>query len=388
MKNILLITPAFRPNLGGVEVHLNDLTNYLSTHGYFTYVLTYQPITTKAKGLGVEISPNLEIHRYSWISGNYFNVFVNLHPIFNFLYLTPYLFIRSFFFMLVNNRKVDVIHAIGLSSAFSARILKILFNKPVVMSTETLFNFKEKTLFFTISRWLLSGLDGILAQSYDSKKELVSLGLDPKKIKIFSHWIDQEKFKPSLKKAALRKKLGWQNVFTALYVGRLIPEKGIRLVLETLSKISQKISLKIVGDDGPELNAVLSATKHFPNIHFLGKIPHDDLPPIYSASDVMIYPALYKEDMAYSILDSLSCGTPVIVTNPGSGAYRLPEKVAFLVHPEVNEIVDKVNYLITHPDVAQDMSEQSARFAKKFGPRLAKVITTMYDSIYVGQKTA
>lgn len=375
---ILILTPAFRPNLGGVETHLTDLTEYLSTHGYFTYVLTYQPITTSVRGPNLEPIPNLEIHRYSWLSGNYFNLFVNLHPIFNFLYLTPYLGLRAFIFLLTHD--VDVIHAIGLSSAFSARILKTIFHKPVIMSTETLFNFPPGSLFTKISRWVLSGLDRILAQSEQSRQELISIGLNPKKITVFSHWINQDVFKPA-NKVDLKKKLGWENKFTVLYVGRLIPEKGVRLVIESAIRIGPKISLKIIGAGGPELEFVQAAAQRHPYIKFLGGFSYRDLAPYYAAADVLIYPALYKEDMAYVLLDALSCGTPVINTNPGSGIYKLSPDSSFVILPTTSAIIAKINYLRSHPKKAGEMSLAAVKFSAKFGPALAKTITSRYDSL-------
>ncbi len=377
-KTIIILTPAFSPNVGGVETHLDDLTDYLHTHKYFTYILTYQPITSQTRGLGLERKPNLEIHRYNWISGNYFNIFVNLHPIFNFLYLTPYLGLRSFMFLLNHRKEIDVIYCIGLSTAFSGIIFKYLFNIPVIMTTETLFNFKSNTLFAKVVRWLSGNLDAILAQSDQSKQEFMDLGVPPQKITVFSHWINQNIFKPVDKKQA-KEKLKWENKFTILFVGRLIPEKGVRLVIDAVKKIGQTVNLKIVGDDSSELEYVLKSQST--NINFLGKIPHSQLPVYYQAADVLIYPALYKEDMAYVLLDALSCGTPVINTNPGSGVYRLPKDVAFIIKPDVENIVKYTRYLVAHPKVCQSMSKAAAKFAHKFGPRQAAIITHVYDQL-------
>lgn len=379
---VLILTPAFRPNLGGVESHLDDLTEYLRTHGYFTYVLTYQPITTIAAGPGFEKLPLLEIYRYSWFQGNYFNQFVGLHPVFNFLYLTPYLLLRAFIFLLFHRRQVDLIHAIGLSAAFSGLLLKVIFRKPIVMTTETLFNFIPGTAFARVAKWTLSHLDGILAQSEESKSEMLALGIPTQKITVFSHWVNQDALKPVPSKSAAKKKLGWKTKFTLLYVGRLIPEKGIRLTVATAKELGGDFQLQIIGSEGPELDFVKKAAEENTNIEFLGKFSHSDLAPYYAAADVLVYPALYQEDMAYVLLDSLSCGTPVISTNPGSGIYHLPQNCAFVVAPTVEAIGEKVKYLSSHPAQAQAMSRAAVKFASRFGPTLAKTITRLYDSLH------
>ena len=376
--SVLILTPAFRPNLGGVEVHLNDLSEYLRKNDFYTYVLSYQPITTKAKGKGYERRRNLEVYRFNWISGNFFNVFVNWHPVFNFLYLTPYFAIRTFFFLLSKHRKIDVIHAIGLSTTFPAVFFRKLFGIPVVMTTETIFNFEKGSMFSKVSKWVIDNIDHLLAQSDDSKKEFVDLGIPKNKITVFAHWINQDIFKPVDKKK-LKKKLGWEDKFAILYVGRLIPEKGIRITVDVAKILGNKVQLQIIGDDGPELPYVKKAMKmESTDIHFIGKVPHDDLPPYYGAADVFVYPALYKEDMAYVLLDAMSCGTSVINTNPGSGIYKLSSDVGFVVEPEVKAIADKVAYLLNHPKKAARMGREAAKYAVKFGPKMAKTITDVY----------
>ena len=377
---ILILTPAFRPNLGGVETHLTDLTEHLAKNDYFSYVLTYQPITVSIKGLGVEKKKNLEVHRYSWFSGNYFNIFVNWHPIFNFFYLTPYLAVRSFLFLLTHHSKVDLIHAIGLSVAMPAVVFKRVFKKPVIMTTETLFNFNSKSLFAGVAKWVVENTDILLAQSEQSKKEFVDLGVNPKKIVVFSHWVDLNLFKPTDKSVA-KKRLGWENKFTVLYVGRLIPEKGVRLAIGAFEKVANGCQMKIIGSEGPEEEFVKQKAVQNSNIDFLGSKSYRELAKYYQAADVLVYPALYKEDMAYVLLDALSCGTPVINTNPGSGVYALSEDVAFVVKPYEGEIADKIELLMKNSKLAGSMSKQARRFATRFGDRLAKIITDVYDKL-------
>ena len=47
MYKSLIITPFFRPNVGGVETHLDDLVYELNNLNFRTLVLTLSPVTTK-----------------------------------------------------------------------------------------------------------------------------------------------------------------------------------------------------------------------------------------------------------------------------------------------------------------------------------------------------
>ena len=65
-KGILILTPFFSPNTGGVETHLDDLVEYLVKRSYQVYVLTYQPLMNNIQAQSVEKKPNLEIRRIKW----------------------------------------------------------------------------------------------------------------------------------------------------------------------------------------------------------------------------------------------------------------------------------------------------------------------------------
>lgn len=379
-KRILILTPFFSPNLGGVETHLNDLYEHLRTNNFFVYVLTYQPLTTPVKGKTVEKKKNLEIHRFYWLSGNLFPRFEKLPPIFNFLYLTPYLGLKTFIFLLINKDKVDIIHGFGLNAAFIARCLKIIFGKKIVMSTEALYGYKRGTIFANICSWVLKGFDKILAQSEASKEEMIRIGVPEKKIKVFAHWVNQKKFKPGNKRK-LKKQLGWDDKFTTLFLGRLIESKGIHVVLEVAKKTKKEINFKIIGDDGPELQKVKEAEAKLDNLEYIGRVSYENLPPYYGAADVFLYPALYQEDMSRAILELLSCGTPVINTNKGSGIYALDDSVAIITEPDPDEIKGKLEFLFDHPKKLTQMTKNCRPFAKKFGPSFAKIITKAYEEI-------
>ena len=117
-KGILILTPFFSPNVGGVETHLDDLVTGLDKRDYRVYVQTYSPITTD----GADWKPfekrgnSIEIRRYKWFGKNLFHK-VEKFPFVDFLYITPYLFLRTFIWLTFNHSKVNVIHAQGFNAA-------------------------------------------------------------------------------------------------------------------------------------------------------------------------------------------------------------------------------------------------------------------------------
>lgn len=376
-KRILLISPFAPPNLGGIESHLEDLYEYLRKNGYQVTLLTYQPLSSNLKAPAKEEKRNLKIIRYRWFGNNLFIILTRYPPIFNFLYLTPYLLLRTFLFMLFHYQRIDVVHCFGLNPAFIGRVLKLFFKKRTIMSFANLYDFQKETLFGKICYWVLKEFDKILVSSQASKKDVLKLGLPKNKVVVYTHWINLKHFQPGDKKK-LKKKLGWEDKFTVLFVGRMIPEKGVKIVLTVAKRIKEGIQFKLIGDDGPELVKVRKAARQLNHLEYLGKIANDQIAPYYQAADVFVYPALYNEDLALVLLEALACGTPVINTNPGSGIYRLQPSFSFVTPPSAKEIQEKIELLYSHPDLHQKMCQQAIVFAKKFGPNLAKKITAYY----------
>lgn len=377
VENVLLITPFAPPNIGGVETHIEDYYNYLAKSGYNVTVLTYQPLTSKIKGLSIEKHKNLTIHRFNWIGFNLFPRFEKFPPIFNFLYLTPYLGLRSFIFMLKNRETVDVIHAFGLNSAFIARILGMIFNKNIYVSMEALYEFNSKTFFGKVCKWVFDGFHTVLVGSEESKVDVMNLGVPATQIFVYTHWIDLDHFKPQNKKT-LKKKLGWKDTFTVIYVGRLIPIKGIAVFLE-VAKMSNKNIQFVIAGDGTEADKVRAAAKEFPNILYLGRVPNTEVATYYAASDMLIYPALYNEDLSLVLLESLATGTPVINTNMGSGVYKLQKDFAFVVPADPKKMKEKVELLYKDPVLRNSMAKNGIQFANKFGIELADLIIQKYE---------
>lgn len=73
-KSVLIVTPFFRPNIGGVETVLNNLIKANKDFGYHSIVVTYQPLTVKVKGLKYEKGDGFEIYRVNWFGTGWFNV--------------------------------------------------------------------------------------------------------------------------------------------------------------------------------------------------------------------------------------------------------------------------------------------------------------------------
>lgn len=111
-----------------------------------------------------------------------------------------------------------------------------------------------------------------------------------------------------------------------LVVGRLVPYKGVGVLLDALATLRDAPPLLIVGD-GPLRSALeRQAGRLGVDATFLGRVPDEALPSLYRGARITVLPSANgQEAFGIALAESLACGTPVV-------ASRLPgvEEVASL----------------------------------------------------------
>ncbi|MET0373020.1 MAG: glycosyltransferase, partial [Rhizorhabdus sp.] len=187
--------------------------------------------------------------------------------------------------------------------------------------------------------------DGLLAVSAALRDDMIAMGLPGERIGVHYTGVDRTMFRPQDRRAA-KAALGVEGplVVTA---GNLIPLKGQGQVIEAMRALPG-VSLLIAGR-GPEhdrLAAQIAAGGLGNRARLLGALPHDQLPGLYAAADVVALPSA-SEGLANVWVEALACGTPVVITNVGGArevvdrpaAGRLVERTAEAVAAGISEVL-------------------------------------------------
>jgi len=366
-KGILILTPFFSPNIGGVETHLDDLVKELDKLNYSVYVHTYSPLTTtEVKWKQRETIHNIHIYRYPWFGKNIFHK-VEKYPLIDFLYLTPYICLRTFFWMLYNHQKITTINSHGFNGAVAGNILAFFFRKKHVTSTHALYDNHPKSFTAKLTSFILNRTDMVLAQSVHSKNQLISWGVKNSKIALYRYWVDPYKFNNKISKIS--------SDFKVLFISRLIPKKGTRIIIKIAQKLPQ-IKFTIIGS-GPESDYI--SNQKLPNINFLGKVNNKDLINHYSDSSLFIQPALYQEGFTRTIMEAIACGIPVIASNIGTIPEIVDPSVSILVKPTANNFQSALIKLLKDRKLLDQMKSNCSSYTKKyFSPNNIKLITKHY----------
>ena len=378
MKKVLIICPFAKPNVGGVEAHVEKLMSYLSKRKCKVTLIAYQPLTTKTKGVRYENKENIEILRVPWFGNGWFPKLEPYFPLV-FLYLFPGLFIQSLLFYIRRHKEIDVIHAHGFIAAAITKILVKVVKKRCVVSTHAIYRLQKKRILALLVRWLLKDFDSILAVGEPSKTELIDIGLDQRKIKIHPNWINLNDFRP-LKREECRKALNLKSTdFIVLFLGRLIEIKGVLLLLDVAYRTSKEIKFIFAGA-GPLARTIQDAAETNNKVKFYGRLSDADIVKAYNAADVFVSPVLYDEGFAGVYLESLACGTPLITSKKGCLPDFLSSEIADLLKSvNTDTVLEKIEYYFEHRDLLDNKRNLCRRYAEKsFSEKNAEVILNSY----------
>lgn len=156
---------------------------------------------------------------------------------------------------------------------------------------------------------------GLLAVSGALKSDMVALGMDPDKIMVHYTGLDQSRFVPH-DRAKEKARLGISGPLI-LSVGALIPRKGQDLLIAALTALPDAtLMLAGHGDAESDYRALAERLGVAHRVRFMGSVPHDDLPALLAAADVMALVSA-SEGLANAWVEALACGTPVVASDVG-----------------------------------------------------------------------
>jgi glycosyltransferase involved in cell wall biosynthesis len=136
----------------------------------------------------------------------------------------------------------------------------------------------------------------------------------------------------------------------ALFVGRLVPEKGVRPLLDAWRRLGERLPLRVVGG-GPLADEVERAARDIPGVSRLGELPRDAVAEQMGEAAFLVMPSLWYETFGRVGMEAMARGTPIAAARIGAVAELVDEgRTGVTFAPgDVDGLVAAVERLLADP---------------------------------------
>ncbi|QLH74204.1 MAG: glycosyltransferase family 4 protein [Methanomassiliicoccales archaeon] len=221
-------------------------------------------------------------------------------------------------------------------------------------------------------------VDMYIALSEETKRYYVSSGFDPDKIRVIPNMFDPAMM--GLANATPRTEhKGTKNI---IYTGRLEVEKGLQVLIESLSIIDRKdIVLYLVGkgDYTEQLKELAVKLGVGDRVVFPGFLPQEEIARYYALADVFVHPALWPEPFARTLLESLAFNVPLVVSDKGPSSRILEEACLSFRSGDARDLAEKLETVLYDKVKANEMRAHGRIVLSRYSP---DTILTKVEKLY------
>jgi len=225
-------------------------------------------------------------------------------------------------------------------------------------------------------KYAIKHSDKIITPSLATKEEILkrNWNVDEKKIEVVYEGVSEEFYPKSEEEIdKIRKKYEIGKNPYLLFVSTIQPRKNIPNMIRAFSQfISENKNMKntlllIAGKKGWDYEKSLEAPQKYgieKNVKFLGRVPEEDLPVLYSGAKGYINVS-FEEGFGLPLLESMACGIPSVVSNIPAHK-EVGDYLPIYVDPNnIENIKDGIFEIMTRSFDKKDFIERSKNFSWK-----------------------
>ena len=316
---VMMLSWEFPPRIiGGISPHVYFLSKSLVKQGVNVHVVTCDFPDTPT----YEVVDGIEVHRI--------DSYRNPSPDFpSWIYLMNINMQKEAARLVRENGNIDIIHAHDWLVANAGIGLKHVFRKPLLVTMhstemgrrETLHNAAEKMIHET-EGWLNFEAWRVVCCSYYMVSHVKSIfGLPNDKIDMIPNGVDIDTYDSIEDNLSdFRAKFALPEEKIILYVGRLVYEKGIHVLINAVPKVLSKANAKfIIVGSGYMKEQLLTIVRGMGLEHkvlFQGFMDEKSLLRLQKCADVSVVPSLF-EPFGIVALEAMAAKSPVVVSDTG-----------------------------------------------------------------------
>jgi 1,2-diacylglycerol 3-alpha-glucosyltransferase len=231
----------------------------------------------------------------------------------------------------------------------------------------------------SMKAYFLRHCDGFVVPGKASFEYLRSLGSPDARILTAPNAVDNSLFAIQAENTSahaneFREKLKLPSRFI-LFVGRLVPEKGVFDLLEAYAKLESglrsELGLVFAGDGVSTAKLAQRAKRISPGtVCFPGFAQREDLAALYALAEALVLPT-HSDPWGLVVNEAMACGLPIIVSSVAGCSADLVEDGwnGYVVPPrDVEKLSLAINSLMRQPELRQRMSTHSSERIRNYSP--------------------
>lgn len=359
---ILMLSWEFPPfSVGGLSQHVYELSRAMAGEG-----MNVEVITTASSSPSAEIVDGVIVHRVEPYPGRQLN-FITWVQQLNLAMLEKG--------VSLNNRTggFDIIHAHDWLAAYAGRGLKNIYHLPLIATIHATEHGRNGGLFTEEQKYIGEVEWQLIYDSWKTiccsqymEEELATVFQTPRdKIEIIPNGVSPESFQISSPDNSIREHFAPHGEKIIFYVGRLVQEKGVQVLLRALPLVREQCpdARVVIAGTGPyeeELQRQAAIQGLDQHVIFAGYIDDYTRNQLYHWSTAAVFPSFY-EPFGIVALEAMAAGTPVVVGDVGGfrETVKHGENGLKAVPGDPASLARQIGTLLSSPDLAKKLARKA-----------------------------
>ncbi|MED1796860.1 DUF1957 domain-containing protein [Brevibacillus nitrificans] len=362
-RKVLMLSWEFPPHVvGGLGRAVYDLARELVRQGTEVHVLT----AAAHAEAGQEMVDGIYVHRLNSYAGSEQGDFLQ------WVFQLNLAMVDKAEQLGREGLRVDIVHGHDWLVSWAAMEIKERMAIPLITTIHALEHGRHQGIHTPLQQRiheseyaLVSVSDHVLVCSHYMRGEVQKLfGVPDEKIQVIYNGVELPEDSP-VQEAELRQELSLGEGPILFFVGRLVREKGVHLLLEAVSRLAWEFPdvRVVIAGKGPSAAELMSLSERLhiaDKVRFLGFVHDERRNQLFRMADVAVFPSLY-EPFGIVALEAMAFGTPLLVADTGGlrEIVRHGENGAMMYAGHVDSLVDQLRWLLSDSDMRHKLAQRA-----------------------------